>query len=225
MDERRGIDLDALKQFYGLQPTPPGDLFQFFVWEILSEHALPARRDLAWQALRRLPALTPDAMFRVPAKDLLDVLPPGGPGGSGRSGGGEERIERLRALVGEFKRHRDVLQMETLQRVSLLNAARALRRLEHTPRDARTRALLFALGRVVLPLDAEVNRVISRLMGMPKNRQRARARRWLRNRLATEISGYRAATIYLRHHALHTCLPVAPHCGVCPLRTTCPCKL
>jgi hypothetical protein len=27
--------------------------------------------------------------------------------------------------------------------------------------------------------------------------------------------------VYLRHHASQTCLKVAPHCGVCPLRSQC----
>jgi endonuclease III len=214
--------IDTLKQFYGLQPTPPADLFQFFVWEILSDHALPARRDLAWQALRRLPALTPDAMFRTPAKDLLDAVGIAGPHR-------EDRVDRLRAVVGEFKRHRDLLHADALQRATLLDAARTLRRLEHTSPASRVRALLFSLDRAVLPLDADLNRVVSRLMGMPKNRQRSRARRWLGQSLAPDTprpepapsSTYRDATIYLRHHALQTCLPVAPHCVVCPLRERC----
>ena len=207
--------IDVLKQFYGLQPTPPRDLFQFFVWEILSEHALPARRDLAWQALRRLPALTPDAMFRAPAKELLEAVSIAGPHR-------EERVERLRAVVGEFKRHRDKLNADALQRSTLIGATRTLRRLEHTSPAARMRALLFSLDRTVLPLDADVNRVVSRLMGVPKNRQRTRARRWLDQNLSPDISFYRDATISLRHHALHTCLAVAPQCAVCPLRERCP---
>jgi hypothetical protein len=43
--------IHGLRDFYGLQATPPADLFQFRVWEILADQALPARRDLAWQAL------------------------------------------------------------------------------------------------------------------------------------------------------------------------------
>ena len=64
----------ALATFYGPLAPPPRDLFGFVVWEILSARALPSRRDMAWQALRRLPALTPDAMFRAPKADLQDAL-------------------------------------------------------------------------------------------------------------------------------------------------------
>ena len=57
--------LDALHAVYGPLAHPPADLFGFYVWEVISEGALPARRDLAWLALKRIPALTPDAMFRL----------------------------------------------------------------------------------------------------------------------------------------------------------------
>ena len=206
--------IQTLHEFYGLQPTPPADLFQFFVWEILSENALPARRDLAWQALRRIPALTPDAMFRAPAKELLDAIGIAGPHR-------EDKLERIRAVVGEFKRHRDELSVEALSRAGLLRAARALRRLENVSPAARARAILFVLGRAVIPIDDEINRVVGRLVGMPGNDRRPAARRWLAARLRPDVSSYRDAIIYLRHHAQHTCIKVAPHCGVCPLRRDC----
>jgi endonuclease III len=207
--------IHALREFYGRQATPPNDLFQFLVWEILSEQALPARRDLAWQALRRLPALTPDAMFRAPANALLEAVGIAGPHR-------EEKVERLRATMGEFKRHRAELDLDTLRRGSWCSAARALGRISHTHPEVRARACLFALNAQVLPIDQEINRVVSRLMGVPHSRNRAPARRWLARALSPDVRTYREAVVYLRHHAQHTCLRVAPHCGVCPLRTRCP---
>ena len=207
--------IQALREFYGLQPTPPADLFQFFVWEILSEHALPARRDLAWQALRRIPALTPDAMFRAPSKDLLDAIGISGPHR-------EEKLERMRAVVGEFRRHRDELRNERLAESRLVTAWRSLRRLDHMPAASRERALLFAVGRQVLAMDEDAQRVVARLMGQPHNPRRPAAKRWLADRLQAEAASYRDANIYLRHHAQHTCLKVGPHCGICPLRHDCP---
>jgi endonuclease III len=206
--------IGALREFYGLQPTPPADLFQFLVWEVLSEHALPTRRDLAWLGLRRIPALTPDAMFRVPAKDLLEVVGLAGPRR-------EEKVERIRAIVGEFKRHRDALDIDVLSRATPVSAARVLRRLEQVPWPARTRALLFALGKVVLPMDDDTSRVVARVMGAPAKRRQQSAKRWLRSRLPLDSPSYKDAVIYLRHHAHHTCLELTPHCGVCPLRKEC----
>ena len=82
--------LTALAAFYGPLASPPRDLFAFFVWEVVSARTLPARRDIAWQAIRRIPALTPDAMFRVPKDDLKAAIE--------GLGAFDERQEALRAL-------------------------------------------------------------------------------------------------------------------------------
>ena len=223
-----------LREFYGLLPPPPTDPFQFFVWEILSADALPARRDLAWQALRRMPALTPDAMFRAPQKALLDVVALIGPER-------EERIERLRATTAEFKRHRDALDDDVLRSGGVMKAARAFRRLTRLPREVLDRALLYVAGCPVLPLDDAIARVVARIEGMAipvrqgaegftlkralwgaeLRQQRRRARKLLASALPRDVSAYRDAVLYLRHHAQHTCLAVAPHCGVCPLAASC----
>jgi endonuclease III len=220
--------IDKLREFYGLQPTPPADLFQFFVWEILSRDALPARRDLAWLALKKIPALTPDAMFRAPAKTLLDAVGLTGPYR-------EEKVERIRATVGEFKRHREHFYGDALQRAGVLRAARALGKFSHLELEIRQRAQLFASRALVLPIDDEISRVVNRLLGDPepvssgrgqrpareKNRYRRQARRWLMERLPSHVDAYRDAVIYLRHHAQHTCVVIGPHCNVCPLRLEC----
>jgi endonuclease III len=221
--------IHSLRSFYGLLPAPPDDLFQFFVWEILSEGSLPARRDLAWHALRKMPALTPDAMFRAPAKALLEAVALGGPYR-------DEKVERLRATVDIFKRHRERLHADAVKRAGLLGGARALQTLAHVDRAVRARAWLFAVGVLILPVDDHLSRVVNRLMGTRDtasasvarsrtrdvNRVRSAARRWLAARLPREIGAYREALVYLRHHGQHTCLAVAPHCTVCPLRVDCP---
>jgi endonuclease III len=227
-------DLRALREFYGLLPQPPADPFQFFLWEILSANALPARRDLAWQALRRIPALTPDAVFRTPGKALQDVVGLIGPHR-------DERIENIRATTGEFKRHRELFEAESFTRAGVRNAARRLRRLRHLPRETLERALLYAGGYAVLPLDDATARVVARLegtaipisdgaegftlkrarWGAELRRQRRCARKALAAVLPPDVRAYRDAVLYLRHHAQHTCIAVGPHCGVCPLATDC----
>jgi endonuclease III len=227
-------DLRALRDFYGVLPHPPVEPFQFFMWEILSADALPARRDLAWQALRRLPALTPDAVFRTPSKTLLDVV---GLIGSHR----DERVEHIRATTGEFKRHRDLFDPEAFTAAGLAGATRALRRLTHLPRETLDRALLYAGGYAVLPLDDASARVVARLEGTAipisggaegfilkrarwageLRRQRRRSRKTLAAVLPRDVTVYREALVYLRHHAQHTCIAVGPHCKVCPLAKAC----
>jgi endonuclease III len=227
-------DLKALREFYGLLPQPPSDPFQFFLWEILSADALPARRDLAWLAFRRIPALTPDSVFRTPAKVLLHTVNTIGPHG-------EDRVERIRAAVGAFKRNRDALEPEALRTAGLKGAWRLLRKLSELPRDMIDRALLFAAGYLVMPLDDHAARVVARLDGtsIPVSggaegftlkrarwarelrRQRRRARRTLVASLPRELDAYKEAILYLRHHGQQTCIAVGPHCGVCPIAADC----
>jgi endonuclease III len=47
------------------------------------------------------------------------------------------------------------------------------------------------------------------------------ARRWLAAQFPRDLDAYREGVVYLRHHAQHTCLAVAPHCHVCPLLLAC----
>lgn len=222
-----------LREFYGLLPHPPADPFQFFLWEILSHDALPARRDLAWQALRRIPALTPDSVFRAPAKTLNATIALIGPHR-------DERLERIRAVAGEFKRHHEWFSPDQLAR-SVLTATRHFRRLPNVPQDMLDRALLYAAPHPVLPLDNGTARVVARIEGtaIPVSggaegftlkrarwsgelrKQRRQARRTLRAVLVAEIGEYRDAVQYLRHHSQHTCLAVGPHCTVCPLAIQC----
>ncbi|MBA3271902.1 MAG: hypothetical protein H0T71_15475 [Acidobacteria bacterium] len=98
-------------------------------------------------------------MFRAASKALLEVVGLAGPYRDGK-------VDQIRVTVGEFKRHRERLDVNAMKRASLLANARELRRLSQFDRSARARALLFAAGRVVLPVDDDVSRVVMRLMGL-----------------------------------------------------------
>jgi len=205
--------LTALMAFYGPLASPPSDLFQFFVWEVVSARALPARRDIAWQALRRLPALTPDAMFRASKDDLKAALE--------GLGGFEERFDALRSGSGHFRRHRE------LHRVvggPLLAASRALRDVPHLGTSSRVRALFFAGGHDLPAVDDTVARVMGRLHGVAVTAGPVR-RRHARQRLAAAFGRDRErlgpALVLLGHHGGHACVEHAPHCSVCPLRGVC----
>jgi len=220
-------DLDVvplLREFYGAVHRPPSNLFQFVVWEVLSEHASTARRDLAWNALRRIPALTPDAMFRAPAKALAEAV--------ALSGAPQDpTLDRLRVIVDAFKRRRDALDAATWPTQNALAASRMLSAIPGIDEAIRRRALLFAVRLPIMPPDDEVSRVVCRLtqlidlaaatrMRSPVRARRS-ARRWLALRLEPNHDVYCEAVTYLRHHARHTCLAVGPHCQVCPLASRC----
>jgi endonuclease III len=202
----------ALREFYGLLASPPADLFQFFMWEIVSKDALIARRDAAWHAIRMIPALTPDAVFRTPAKEMLAALALAGPNA-------ERRMELLRGLVGEFRRARDLLTDKALESRSLLGTARVLERLQEIPEDMRYRALLFGANHHVLPVDADITRVVGRLIGAKITPRTARHS--LTAILPRDREAYKTSITYLRHHSRQTCVFADPHCTVCPLATGC----
>ena len=207
--------LDALAAFYGPLAPPPRDLFAFFVWELVSARALPARRDIAWQALKRLPALTPDAMFRASKDDLKAALE--------ALGAFDDRYEALKAGSGHFRRHRD---LPDLVAGGLRQAVRALRDVPHLTPGGRLRALLFAGGHVAGAADDAVARVVARLHGTPLAGGAVR-RRVARRRLVDGLGRdrdrdrLRRAVVLLGHHAAHACVEQAPHCSVCPLRAGC----
>lgn len=206
-------ELDALATFYGPLAAPPRDLFAFFVWEVISARTLPARRDIAWQALKRLPALTPDAMFRTSKEDLKAAIE--------GLGGFDERLEALRSGSGHFKRHR-----ELPDRVAgpLPGAVRALRDVPHLTPSAQLRALLVAGGHAIAAADDGVSRVVARLHGRP-GPPGAASRRFARHTLTAALGRDREtlghALVLLGHHAARACVEHTPHCGVCPLREGC----
>ncbi|HEV3142154.1 MAG TPA: hypothetical protein VGY57_16625, partial [Vicinamibacterales bacterium] len=98
---RLEAQLSRLYKFYGLLPTPPKDPFILFVWEVLSMHSTPLKRDAALEALKKLHALTPDAMWRAPHAKLEAILKAAGPYL-------ENRLENLRNGVDIFRRNRDL---------------------------------------------------------------------------------------------------------------------
>jgi len=153
-------------------------------------------------------------MFRAAPNALIAAV---GLAGAHR----DDKVERIRTTVAEFKRFRDRLDSETMRRAGLLGGARALRLLSQFDKPTRARALLFAAGQVVLPVDDDVSRVVTRLIGESNVRNRGVTKRWLAPQLDRDLNAHRDAIIYLRHHAHHTCTAVGPHCPVCPLRPGC----
>lgn len=223
MPDTHGL-VAALHEFYGPVNRPPEALFQFVVWEQLAEHTTAGRRDLAWNALRKIPALTPDAMYRAPAKELADAIALCG-------GSREDLSTRLRNTVETFRRHRDPLDESRLRTAGPIAASRALRTLGHAGDETRRRALLFVLNLPLIPADDDGSRVVCRLsesrdlssMARPGRRQLARDRRQARRWLAANASGVDARDLltYLRHHGRQTCIVVGPHCAVCPIAAAC----
>jgi len=208
--------VDALEKFYGLLPPPPRDPFTFFVWEVLSAHSTPRKRDAALAALKRNRALTPDAMWRAPQKRLADSVALAGPYI-------EQRLRALRTGVDVFRRSRD---LPSVVRGPLLAARRAIKPLPQLGESGAHRMLLFTADHAVLPVDARVNRVAARLgYGEAHDtfrRQAKSVQEALVRELTDAVDSYRRAFVYLSHHGAATCTEADPHCPVCPLLKECP---
>lgn len=191
-----------LKKFYGLLPTPPADPFALFVWEVLAFQATPQKRGLAFAALKRHRALTPDAMSKVAKKKLEDSVKLAG-------AYVEQRLRALRTGVSVFQRRAD---LPATIRGPLPVAHESLSVLPHMTDGGAERMLLFAGGHRVLPMDPGTARVVRRL-GYEANPE---------EELPHRLDVYQRVSIYLAHHAVSTCTESDPRCGVCPLRMDCP---
>jgi len=206
----------SLQKFYGALPTPPRDPFTLFVWEVLSVHSSPRKRDAALAGLKRIPALTPDAMWRAPQKRLQDSVALAGPYA-------EQRLRALRTGVDLFRR---APKLPAVIRGPLPAARRALKPLPQLGETGAHRMLLFAADHAILPVDARVSRVALRLgYGEAHDEFRRQARsvqHALEQELPAAVDAFRRAFTYLSHHGAATCTEAEPHCTVCPLVKDCP---
>lgn len=208
--------LAALQRFYGVLPRPPRDPFTLFVWEVLSVHSTPRKRDAALAALKRIRALTPDAMWRAPQKKLEESVALAGPYG-------EQRLQALRTGVELFRRSP---ALPDVIRGPMVAARRALKPFPQLGEAGAHRMLLFAAGHAVLPVDARVSRVGRRLgYGSSSGDARKQARSVqgaLTRELPRAVDAVQRAYLYLSHHGAVTCTETDPHCSVCPLLSDCP---
>jgi endonuclease-3 len=208
--------VDELKRFYGALPSPPSDAFTLFIWEILSVHSTPRRRDAALAALKSHRVLTPDAMWKVAQKKLEESVALAGPYL-------EQRIRGLKTGVDMFRRNP---QLVKTIKGPMPSALKSLKGMPQMGEGGGYRMLLFAGGHRVLPVDAKVSRVTTRLGYGEKAASFSKTARAIRHAVSAElpdsVDAYRRAYTYLDHHGAATCTETDPHCRVCPLLEECP---
>ena len=208
--------IDRLQTFYGTLPSPPRDPFTLFVWEVLSTHSTPRKRDAALSALKRARALTPDAMWRAPQKTLEESVRLAGPYL-------EQRLKALRTGVEIFRR---TPGLAAVIRGPIVPARRALKGLPQMGEAGAYRMLLFAAGHPVLPVDARISRVARRLGFGEQRSDFVKTARAVREacgaQLPQDAQVYRRAFLYLNHHGAASCTEADPHCQVCPVLKDCP---
>jgi endonuclease III len=210
--------LAKLQKHYGPLPEPPSDAFVLFVWEALSWHSTPGKRDAALEALERLRALTPDGMGRAPSAKLHAIVAAAGPYTL-------QRVQALRRVVDTFKERPD---LPAVLKGPMPAALKSLRRLTQMGGDSGAyRLLLFAGDHPVLPVNAGVERTARRLGysgGAARDfRQSAKnVRDAVGPELPATTAAYRTAYVYLAHHGVAICKQADPECPICPLKADCP---
>jgi endonuclease-3 len=207
--------VDRLHDFYGPLPPPPHDPFTLFVWEVMGVHSTPQKRDAGMLALKRIRALTPDAMWRAPQKKLEGSVALAGPYV-------EQRLKALRTGVDIFRRSPD---LPRTIRGPIAAARRALKRLPQMGEGGAYRMLLFAADHAVMPVDARLSRVARRLGFGAEHKDFTKTARSIREALARQlpqnVDVYRRVFVYLNHHGAATCTEADPHCQICPLLKDC----
>jgi endonuclease III len=207
--------VEELARFYEPQPEPPRDAFGFYLWYVLGQRTVPAKRDAAMAALKRIPALTPDSLWKAPRAKLQAAIAHVGPP--------EERLHAVISGVEVFRHYRDI---DRRVRGPILQARRATRLLKPLGPVGAQWMLLAAGGHPILPRHAGVGRVAMRLgvVAPPSSDpalSQSRAARALAAMVPRDVRFLKAALFYLSHHAAVTCTVTEPHCRVCPLAVDC----
>ena len=195
--------LERLERFYGPLAQPPSDPFALYVWEVLSLHTTRPRRDNAMNALRRIPALTPDSMGRVARAKLEAAVAFAGPYR-------DERIRALMAGVEVFRRNRDFADR---LRSDMSAALQVLTLLPHLSSVSGQWMLLLAGGHLMLPDDPQIQRVLTRLGSDVTRAERE---------IGEVLPARQRAALYLAYHGQATCVETDPICRICPLKPICP---
>ena len=206
-----------LKKRYGALPSPPSDPFAQFVSQVLFNHSTAKKRDAAVAGLKRLGALTPDGMWKAPQKALAECVHSAGPFG-------EYRLLALRKGVDVFRRDSD------WPAVLAGPVPAALRKLKVLPRMSGDgpaySMLLFSGGHAVLPVNARVARVATRLgygeLGPAFPKIAKSIRQAIAPELGDRVAAYRNTYVYFEHHGTATCTETDPQCDDCPLLSDCP---
>lgn len=207
--------IERLAGFYGPLRMPPDDPFGYYVWEVLGTRTSAGRRDAAMTALRRVPALTPDAVGKLARGRLEAVV---------RQCGSliEERMAALEAGATVFRRQPRLVER---LRGPLRQAWLAARDLPHLGHAGALGVLLFAGSGRLAPVDEGLTRFATRFGLAPPLANRRRLVRDVRGQLTTRLpadaAARRKAVLYLQHHADHTCVAGVPHCNACPLADAC----
>jgi endonuclease-3 len=192
------------------RPDPAVGPLEEVVGTLIGQHTSGPNSRRAYARLReRFP--TWDAVRRAPVAEIAEAI----------WGAGLARLKapRIKGLLSQIAEERGDLDLGFLAGLSDAAAMAWLRRLPGVGQTTAGCALLFGLGRPVMPVDGGILRVARRLglvdpRGSPDQVQRALE------------AGVPPGEVYPLHVNLirfgrELCTPTAPACPVCPLNDCC----
>ena len=219
---RKGIPplprvLDALRRLYGKPAAPPlTDPFELILYENVAYLADDARREEAFQLLKKRVGLSPEKILAAPRAVLHEIANKGIV--SART------VEKLRAIamiaLEEFGGN-----LSEIVRGSPTDAKKALKKFPSIGDPGAEKVLLFSGSLPVLALDSNALRVLLRL-GFGKEdksyaRQYRSAQEAVDSQLKRDCAWLIEAYQLLRRHGQELCRRSRPRCEVCPLRPDC----
>jgi endonuclease-3 len=209
--------LAALRKLYG-KPGQPAwtDPFQLILYENVAYLASDARRDEAFELLRKRTGLTPGEILAAPPATLREI--------AGRgilpAGTAEKLREIARIAVEEFGG-----DLAPVLRLPPREAIRELRKFPSIGEPGAEKILLFTGARPILALESNGLRVLLRLGFGKEEKSYAKSYRSAQEAASAEIPESRGARIeahlLLRRHGQELCKRNHPRCEACPLRPDC----
>jgi len=209
----------ALERLYGRPPSPPtDDPYLVALRENVAYLVDDARRDAAYESLRKSIGLEPDALEKATVARIVAGL--GGSGG--HAARCAEKLKECAAIAREVGRER----LRDLARGDPAAARKILKRFPGIGDPGADRMLLLARSLETLAPESNGLRVLQRLGFAPETDNYARAYKAAAEAVAPELpeelDDLIAARELLRTHGKELCTRTRPKCEACPLARRCP---
>jgi endonuclease III len=211
------IIIELAKHYRSVEPLPFTDPLHLILWENLGYLIADDRREAAFVALQQEVGLKPADILSASSEKLIAIAKLGGihP---------ELRAQRLKEIAHIVLNDFDG-DLTSALALPLPKAIKALKKFPSIGEPGAEKILLFSKTYPLLALDSNGLRVLLRL-GFGKESKNyatsyASVRTALKDQIGEDCDFLIRAHQLLRQHGKELCRRSRPHCGACPLRSTC----
>jgi endonuclease III len=208
----------TLRKHYGKPKAPQiTDPFELILFENVAYLGSNERREIAFAALRSRIGTAPNDIMRATDKELLAVTKLAGIMA-------EANVRKLRRCA-EIAMWLNGGDLSSIVHGPPGEAMKALKRFPGIGEPGAERILLFSRGLLVLPLDSNGLRVLTRLGFAAEKKDYAQTYRSTQAALKGQLPKTRAGLIeahqLLRQHGRELCKLTSPRCEQCPVSSSC----